>query len=132
MMGKWHGWALTAALVLCPAPSWAKPRSITVQTVVVEETGLFRPQQTNIESEEVCGRFRPSDAQVLAWLAKAKEVSAPAFYETATITQCSAKGHLSTTSGKTYPWILDPGGGIIIETSARDAIYLKGPQLPLR
>ncbi|WP_145729845.1 hypothetical protein [Nitrospirillum pindoramense] len=110
-----------------------KPKSFSVKSVMVEETGIYQEQIPSYLSKEACSRFKPTNKMVFNWIKKAKEVKQSSFMETSTITQCSAKGHLVTSDGKEYAWELDPGGGAIIDTapsSPTEAVYLIGPMIP--
>lgn len=118
------------ALLLVAACAMAASAPLSIQSLTVEETALYREGETGIPAD-LCARFRPGDRQVLDWLAAAGEVGKQDFYGEGTVSGCRVTGNLILRDGTRYNWYLDAGGGAIMEREDGTLRYFIGEPFPL-
>ena len=86
-----------------------------VRQVTIEASGLGDDARDAVGEPEPCSTFRPSEAQVAAYVARARRLSQRAFLHETDWSACHATGSLTLRSGGVAHWMLQRlGAGYMV------------------
>jgi len=106
---------------------WQRPPVIAV---TVDRSGLGDPERNGASEPETCTTFRPSEAQIRAFITRGKRISQRDFLHETDWSACHAVGHVQFQGGGRAEWMVQRlGAGFVSIAGARH--YLNCPDCAL-
>jgi len=100
---------------------WQRPR---VVAATVDGSGLGESERKSASEPEPCTTFRPSQAQIRHFIARAKRVSQRDFLHETDWSACHAVGHVQFEGGTRAEWMVQRlGAGFVSIAGARHYLH---------